>query len=79
MEFAGRAARLLGAVSRIRDEIGGGPTRESIPVWPEAEDEALRDLGEEAFEQARAEGYAMDQDSAVAYALEDGPAEERPG
>jgi predicted ATPase/class 3 adenylate cyclase len=68
----GRAARLLGAVKRIQDEIGGGPTRENIPVWPETEDEARRGLGDEAFEQARAEGYAMSLEEAVSYATGEG-------
>jgi len=65
-----RAARLLGAASRIRDEVGGGPTRDTIPVWPEAEDEARQALGDEAFEGIRAEGYAMSTDEAVRSALE---------
>ena len=66
-----RAARLLGAASRIRDDVGGGPTRDSIPVWPEAEDEARRALGDETFERIRAEGYAMSMEEAVASSLED--------
>ncbi|MGH2678620.1 MAG: ATP-binding protein [Actinomycetota bacterium] len=65
-----RAARLLGAASRISDEIGGGPTRERIPVLPEAEDESRRALGDETFEATRAEGYAMSTQEAVTYALE---------
>ena len=63
-----RTARLLGAVSRVTDEIGGGPTRELIPVWPEAEDRARRALGDEDYEATRAEGYAMTLEEAVAYA-----------
>jgi tetratricopeptide (TPR) repeat protein len=65
-----RAARLLGAASRIRDEVGGGPTRDTIPVWPEAEDEARQALGDEVFEGIRAEGYAMSTDEAVRSVLE---------
>jgi tetratricopeptide (TPR) repeat protein len=65
------AARLLGAVSRISDEIGGGPTRERIPVWPEAEDESRRVLGNQKYEAIRAEGYAMNLEEAVAYGLEE--------
>jgi hypothetical protein len=61
---------LLGAASRIRDEVGGGPTRDTIPVWPEAEDEARQALGDEAFEGIRAEGYAMSANEAVRSALE---------
>jgi predicted ATPase/class 3 adenylate cyclase len=65
-----RAARLLGAASRISDEIGGGPTRERIPVWPEAEDGSRKALGDETFEATRAEGYAMSTEEAATYALE---------
>jgi predicted ATPase/class 3 adenylate cyclase len=72
-----RAARLLGAASRISDEIGGGPTRERIPVWPEAEDVSRKALGDETFEATRAEGYAMSTEEAVTYALEV-PVESRP-
>jgi len=68
---ARRAARLLGAVSRISDEIGGGLTRERIPVWPEAEDEARRALGSREYEAIRAEGYAMSLEEAVAYGLKE--------
>ena len=66
----GRAALLLGAASRIRDDAGGGPTRATIPVWPEAEDEARRALGDEAFEEIRSQGYAMSFEEAVASGLE---------
>ena len=64
-----RASRLLGAAGRISDEIGGGPTRERIPVWPEAEDEARRALGNEEYESIRAEGYGMTLERAVSYGL----------
>ena len=63
------ASRLLGAAGRISDEIGGGPTRERIPVWPEAEDEARRALGNEEYESFRAEGYGMTLERAVSYGL----------
>jgi predicted ATPase/class 3 adenylate cyclase len=66
-----RTARLLGAVSRVTDEIGGGPTRELIPVWPEAEEQARRALGDEEYEATQAEGYAMSLEEAVAYASGD--------
>ena len=65
-----RAARLIGAVDRMREEIGGGPTREVIAVWIDAEDEARRALGDEAFERARAEGFSFTLEEAVSYALE---------
>ena len=64
-----RTARLLGAASRVTDEAGGGPTREVIPVWPEAEDQARDALGDREYEAMRAEGYAMTLVEAVAYGL----------
>jgi tetratricopeptide (TPR) repeat protein len=67
-----RAARLIGAVARIRDQVGGGSAPQLMAVWGDAEEEARRRLGDEAFERARAEGYAMSSEEAVAYALEDG-------
>jgi hypothetical protein len=70
-----RAARLIGAVARIRDEVWGGGSPQQIPqmpAWGDAEAEARRALGEEAFEHARAEGYAMSRLEAVAYAGGDG-------
>jgi predicted ATPase/class 3 adenylate cyclase len=68
-----RTARLLGAASRVTDETGGGPRRDIIPVWPEAEDESRRVLGDEGFEAIRAEGYAMNLAEAVAYVLKEEP------
>src|SRR5439155_10373493 len=35
-----RAARLIGAVERIREEIGGGPALETIAEWVAAQTEA---------------------------------------
>jgi predicted ATPase/class 3 adenylate cyclase len=70
-----RAARLIGAVARIRDEVWGGGSPQQIPqmpAWGDAEAEARRALGEDAFEHARAEGYAMSRLEAVAYAGGDG-------
>jgi predicted ATPase/class 3 adenylate cyclase len=67
-----RAARLLGAVTRIVDDIGGGPFPE-IPVWSEAEDEPRRALGDQEYEALRAEGYGMSLEEAVAYALVETP------
>ncbi|MGH8945980.1 MAG: ATP-binding protein, partial [Acidimicrobiia bacterium] len=66
------AARLVGASARIRDEVGGGIPPELIGRWGDPEEDAQRGLGEEAYGRARAEGYAMDTETAVAYALEDG-------
>jgi predicted ATPase/class 3 adenylate cyclase len=64
-----RAARLVGAAARIRDELGGGIPPELAARWGDPEEEARRALGEEVYRRARAEGYAMDTQAAVAYAL----------
>jgi hypothetical protein len=66
-----RAARLVGASARIRDEVGGGIPPELIGRWGDPEEDAQRALGEGAYGGASAEGYAMDTQTAVAYALED--------
>jgi predicted ATPase/class 3 adenylate cyclase len=66
-----RAARLVGASARIRDELGGGIPPELIGRWGDPASDAKKALGEEAYERARAEGYAMDTESAVAYAQQD--------
>jgi predicted ATPase/class 3 adenylate cyclase len=65
-----RAARLIGASARIRDELGGGIPPELIGRWGDPASDARQALGEDAYDRARAEGYAMDTDSAVAYASE---------
>jgi predicted ATPase/class 3 adenylate cyclase len=65
------AARLLGAWNRIKDEGGGAPplfALEQLIGDPEAQARAA--LGEEAFERAHAEGYAMTMAQARAYAVE---------
>jgi predicted ATPase/class 3 adenylate cyclase len=67
-----RAARLVGAAARIRDELGGGVPPELAGRWGDPEADARRALGEDAYQSARAEGYAMDSETAVAYALEGG-------
>jgi hypothetical protein len=67
-----RAARLVGATARIRDELGGGIPPELIGRWGDPEGDARRALGTEAYDTARAEGYAMDAEAMVAYADEDG-------
>jgi predicted ATPase/class 3 adenylate cyclase len=66
-----RAARLVGASARIRDELGGGVPPELIGRWGDPEDDAKTALGQDAYDRARAEGYAMDGETAVAYAHED--------
>jgi hypothetical protein len=64
-----RAARLVGTAARIRDELGGGIPPELAGRWGDPEEEARRALGEDAYRRARAEGYAIDTQAAVAYAL----------
>jgi predicted ATPase len=66
-----RAARLLGASARIRDDIGGGVPPELGGRWGDPEGDARRALGEAAYQRARAEGYAMTTEEAIAYARED--------
>jgi hypothetical protein len=39
--------------------------------WGAPEEDAQRSLGEDTYRRARAEGYAMDSEEAVAYALGD--------
>jgi tetratricopeptide (TPR) repeat protein len=67
-----RAARLIGAAARMRDELGGGVPPEFADRWGDPDKDARRALGEEAYRRARAEAYAMTDEEAVAYALEDG-------
>ena len=61
-----RAARLVGAAARIRDDVGGGIPPELFDRWGDPAADARRALGDDAYEAARAAGYAMDLDSAVA-------------
>jgi hypothetical protein len=67
-----RAARLLGASARIRDDVGGGVPPQLGGQWGDPEEDARRALGEDAYQRARAEGYSMSTEQAVAYAREDG-------
>ena len=67
-----RAARLVGASARIRNEFGGGIPPELIGRWGDPAKDALGALGDDAYERARAEGYAMDTETAAAYAQEGG-------
>jgi predicted ATPase/class 3 adenylate cyclase len=67
-----RAARLVGAAARIRDELGGGIPPEFAGRWGDPEEEAQQALGEDTYRRARAEGYAMSREEAVSYAFEDG-------
>lgn len=67
-----RAARLIGASARIRDELGGGIPPELIGRWGDPENDAKRAVGADAYDTARAEGYAMDTEAAVAHAAQSG-------
>jgi predicted ATPase/class 3 adenylate cyclase len=66
-----RASRLVGAAARIRDELGGGVPPELADRWGDPGEDARGALGEDGYQRARAEGYAMDGEEAVAYAVED--------
>ena len=66
-----RAATILGAAARLREEIG-------LRIPPHEEREHKRvaaatraALGDDAFDQAWREGSAMDLEEAVRYALND--------
>ena len=66
-----RAGRLVGAAARMREELGGGVPPELAGRWGDPEEDARQALGEDDYRRARAEGYAMPREQAVAYALED--------
>ena len=67
-----RAARLLGIVRAMRTLSGIGETASSFRVVCERDEgEARTALGDDGFGAAWAEGRAMGQDQATAYALED--------
>ncbi len=66
-----RAARLVGASARIRDELGGGIPPELAGRWGDPEKNTRQALGEDAYRRARAEGYAMSTEEAVSYAFSD--------
>jgi predicted ATPase/class 3 adenylate cyclase len=65
-----RAARLLGAASRVRHDLGGGPPA-TIYLRDDPESDVRRVLGDQEYEQARAEGYAMSLDEAITFALDE--------
>jgi predicted ATPase len=63
-------ARLFGALSRIEDEGGGAPPPLAHVAFGDPEGQARAALGDEAFDRAHAEGYAMTMAQARAYAVE---------
>jgi tetratricopeptide (TPR) repeat protein len=66
-----RAARLLGAVSRIKDEgFGGPPSFVLSGFFGDPEADLRTALGEDAYERALAEGYAMTREQARSYLIE---------
>jgi predicted ATPase/class 3 adenylate cyclase len=68
-----KAAVLLGASDRMREEVGGGPPPIAYASFEEAEANVRAALGEEGYRRAWEEGYAMTMDGAVALALDDAP------
>lgn len=65
-----RAARLIGASDRQREELGGGPPMLVVfPFFGDLEADVRRALGDEEYERAWAEGYAMSVDHVVAFAV----------
>jgi tetratricopeptide (TPR) repeat protein len=68
-----RAARLLGAWARFKDEGGATPPQIALAAFGDLEGTTRAALGAEAFERARADGYAMTADEAWAAVLEAGP------
>jgi predicted ATPase/class 3 adenylate cyclase len=66
-----RAARLLGAGRRVQDDgAGGGPPPIFLRHFGDPEGAARAALGDEAFERAHMEGYAMTADQVRSYAIE---------
>jgi predicted ATPase/class 3 adenylate cyclase len=70
-----RAARLVGAAARMRSEVGGDAPL--IGRWGDPEKDARTALGQDRYEAARAEGFAMETEAAVTYARQDNDAYSR--
>jgi non-specific serine/threonine protein kinase len=66
-----RAARLVGAGTRIREQLGGGVPPELGGRWGDPEADARKALGDEAYERAWTEGYALTTEEAISYLLEE--------
>jgi non-specific serine/threonine protein kinase len=69
-----RAMRTAGAARRIRETIGGGAWP-SMFTFEDPEPAARAAIGDEAVERALAEGREMDLDAAIAFVLDEKPAE----
>jgi hypothetical protein len=67
-----RGAQLMGAWARLREEARGGVPPFVFFLFDDPDSQAREALGAKEHEQARAEGYAMNLDEAVARAQEDG-------
>jgi predicted ATPase/class 3 adenylate cyclase len=65
-----RVARLLGFLSHIEEEGAGGPPPIFLRQFGDPEGAARAALGDDAFEHAHAEGYAMTIDQARSFANE---------
>jgi non-specific serine/threonine protein kinase len=71
----GRAIRLLGAAEAFCETLGASPPV-AVPVeYHRTVAEGRANLGEEAFAAAWAAGRALSVDEAVAYALQEEPAD----
>ena len=64
-----RAARLSGAAEALRQSIGLPLSSSELTEYDSSIESARTELGEEAFEKARAEGRSMSIEEAVDYAL----------
>jgi len=71
------AARLLGAWDRLREDGVGSPPPFALSLFGDPEAESRSALGDEGFERARREGFAMTQEQARRYTGE--LIERRPG
>ena len=72
-EGHGRAARLLGAAARLREDAPAPLSPAERAITDAALASVRFALGDEAFEAAWAEGRAMTLEQAVAYALDEEP------
>jgi non-specific serine/threonine protein kinase len=66
-----RTARLLGAWGRMKEEGAASPPPMALAPFGDPEAVARAALGDDAFEQARDDGYAMTNDQAWTYVFEE--------